>query len=74
MSQTPSTSGIGGLLLKQLSHPLKLRLALCAALIVVWQAAFVGPLNEDVAATTTRIGADRNAPRRLARSTSSRTP
>jgi hypothetical protein len=59
MSQTPSKSGVGGLLLKQLSHPLKLRLALCAALIVAWQALFVGPLDENVTATTTRIGAER---------------
>jgi hypothetical protein len=59
MSQTPSTTGIRGLLMKQLSHPLKLRIVLCTALIVAWQAAFIGPLYESVAATTIRIGAER---------------
>jgi hypothetical protein len=59
MSQTSSTSGILGVILKQLSHPLKLRLALCAAAIGLWQVLFVGPVQENAAATTTRIGAER---------------
>jgi hypothetical protein len=59
MSQTSSTSGVLGVILKQLSHPLKLRLALCAASIVLWQALFVGPVSENAAATTTRIGTER---------------
>ncbi len=59
MSQTSSTSGVRGLILRQLSHPLKLRLALCVAVIASWQAIFLGPLNDNVAATTSRIGVER---------------
>jgi hypothetical protein len=59
MSQASAKSGVLGVILKQLSHPLKLRLALCAAAIALWQASFVGPVQENAGATTTRIGAER---------------
>jgi hypothetical protein len=59
MSQTTSKPGLGAMILKQLSHPLKLRLVLCVALIGLWQALFVGPVCENVTATTTRIGSER---------------
>lgn len=55
MSQAPQTSGLRRLLFKQLSHPLKLRLALCVAILVSWQLLFFSPLGEEVAATTNRI-------------------
>lgn len=58
MSKAP-TSGIGRLILRQLSHPLKLRLALCAAMVITWQVFFFGPLGEDVAATMARIARER---------------
>jgi Tfp pilus assembly protein PilO len=59
MSQTPSRSGLGPAILKQLGHPLKLRLALCVALIVVWQALFFSPLSDRVSATTEQINRER---------------
>jgi hypothetical protein len=59
MSQSSTKSGLAGVLLKQLSHPLKLRLALSAALIASWQAVLFGPLGEDIAATVIRIGSER---------------
>jgi Tfp pilus assembly protein PilO len=59
MGQTTSKTGIAGILLKQLSHPLKLRIALCVAVIAAWQALLIGPLDEGVATTVTRIGAER---------------
>jgi Tfp pilus assembly protein PilO len=59
MSQTPATSGLSRTILKHLSHPLKLRLVLCAAAIMVWYALFLSPLSEQVSATTARIGNER---------------
>jgi Tfp pilus assembly protein PilO len=59
MSQSTSSSGMRRLLLKQLSHPLKLRLVLCAAIIVAWHALFLSPLSEQAAATTARISRER---------------
>ena len=59
MSQTPQTSGLSRAILKQLSHPLKLRLVLCVAMIVVWQALFFSPLSDNVSATTARIARER---------------
>lgn len=44
---------------KQLSQPLKLRLVLCAATIVTWQALLCGPLGDRVSATTGRITSER---------------
>jgi Tfp pilus assembly protein PilO len=58
MSQSPS-SGVRRVLLKQLSHPLKLRLVLCTAIIVAWHALFFSPLGEQAAATTARIARER---------------
>ena len=72
MSQPPSSSGLSLLIQKQLSHPLKLRLVLCITTIVVWQALFLGPLGEQVSATTARIGLERSGRRRRARSSGSR--
>jgi hypothetical protein len=59
MSQTSAKSGLLDVVLKQLSHPLKLRIALSAGLIVAWQALLLGPLDDNVATTVTRIGAER---------------
>jgi Tfp pilus assembly protein PilO len=59
MSQTPQASGLSRAILKQLSHPLKLRLVLCVAMIVVWQALFFSPLSDNVSATTARIARER---------------
>ena len=59
MSGKSSTSGIGRVVLRQLSHPIKLRVALCVAMIVAWQGFFFGPLGEDVVATTARIQRER---------------
>lgn len=56
MSGKSSKSGIGPLLLHQLSHPIKLRVALGLGMILGWQVSFFGPLSEDVVATTARIG------------------
>jgi Tfp pilus assembly protein PilO len=60
MNQTPQASGLSRAILKQLSHPLKLRLVLCVAMIVVWQALFFSPLSDSVSATTARIARERN--------------
>jgi Tfp pilus assembly protein PilO len=59
MSQTPSSTGLRRVILKQLSHPMKLRIVLCTATILVWQGLFVSPLSEKVAATTARIAHER---------------
>ena len=59
MSQTHQTSGLGRVIAKQLSNPLKLRLALCFAMIVAWQALFFSPLGDTVSATTARTASER---------------
>jgi Tfp pilus assembly protein PilO len=59
MSQGTARSGLPQVLLKQLSHPLKLRFALVAAIIVAWHAFFFSALGEQVAATTDRIARER---------------
>jgi hypothetical protein len=59
MSQTPQASGLSRAILKQLSNPLKLRIVLCFAMIVAWQALFFSPLSEGVSATTARIDRER---------------
>lgn len=59
MSQTNSQSRLLSTLVKQLRHPLKLRIALCTAMLTVWYVLFFGPLSEQVAATTARIVAER---------------
>ena len=59
MSQPTAKSGLPGVVLKQLSHPLKLRLVLCAGLIAAWQMLLLGPLDDNVATTVTRIDAER---------------
>ncbi len=59
MSGKSSKPGIGRLVLHQLSHPIKLRVALCLGMIFAWQVGFFGPLNDDVVATTARIGLER---------------
>ncbi len=59
MSSDPQPSGLSRAILKQLSHPLKLRLVLCVAMIVVWQALFFSPLSDSVSATTARIARER---------------
>jgi Tfp pilus assembly protein PilO len=60
MNQTPQASGLSRAILKQLSHPLKLRLVLCVTMILVWQALFFSPLSDSVSATTARIARERN--------------
>jgi Tfp pilus assembly protein PilO len=59
MSQTPSKPRLQQMILAQLSHPLKLRVVLCAAMMTAWYALFFSPLTEDVAATTARIDRER---------------
>lgn len=59
MSQGTERSGLPQVLLKQLSHPLKLRFALVAAIVVAWYMLFFSPLSEQVAATTERIARER---------------
>ena len=59
MSQTPSKSGLSRAVLKQLSHPLKLRLALCSSLLTVWYGLYFGPLSERVTLMSSRIAIDR---------------
>jgi hypothetical protein len=58
MSQTPAKAGLHRAILKQLSHPLKLRLVLCVTMLIVWYALFFSPLSEGVAVTTSRIGVE----------------
>lgn len=55
MTQTQAKSRTQQLILQQLSHPLKLRVALCAAMMAAWYALFFSPMSDQVAATTTRI-------------------
>jgi hypothetical protein len=59
MSQTPASSGLSRVILKQLSHPLKLRLVLCVTTIAVWQALYFSPLSDGVSTTTARIDRER---------------
>jgi Tfp pilus assembly protein PilO len=59
MSQTPAKRGLRDLILKQLSHPLKLKVALCAAMVTVWYFLFFSPLGERVSATTSRVVVER---------------
>jgi hypothetical protein len=59
MSQRTPRSGLPQVLLKQLSHPLKLRFVLVAAGLVAWHLLFFSPLSEQVAATTDRIARER---------------
>lgn len=59
MSQAAEKSALTRLVLKQLAHPLKLRLLLTTAAIVAWQALFFGPLGERVAATTSQADRER---------------
>lgn len=58
MSQKSTDSRLVSALLKQLSHPLKLRLALCSTMLTVWYALFFSPLSEHVAATASRVVAE----------------
>jgi Tfp pilus assembly protein PilO len=59
MGDTPPKTGLPRLLLGQLRHPQKLRLVLCAAILVGWYGAFYGPLVERMAATQARIDRER---------------
>jgi hypothetical protein len=59
MSQTPSKSRHKQVILEQLSHPVKLRVALCLAMMTGWYALFFSPLSEQVLATTARIDRER---------------
>ena len=59
MSQTTEKSGLSRAVLKQLSHPLKLRLALCSSMLTVWYGLYFSPLSERVTLMTSRIGVDR---------------
>jgi hypothetical protein len=59
MSQTSSKTGYKRMILQQLSHPLKLRVFLCIAIIVGWYVMFFIPLSEQVTATTLRIDRER---------------
>src|SRR5579885_679634 len=59
MSPAAPRPGPLQVVLKQLSNPLKLRFALCAAIIAVWQVGFFSPLSEEVTATTARIARER---------------
>lgn len=59
MSQGPEKSALSLLVLRQLAHPLKLRLLLTTTAIVVWQALFFGPVGEQVAATTSQADRER---------------
>lgn len=59
MSQTPPRSNYQRMILQQLIHPVKLRLALCLAIIVGWYVVFFSPTSEHLAATTARIDRER---------------
>jgi Tfp pilus assembly protein PilO len=59
MSQTPARSGPINAILRQLSHPFKLKLALSTAMVTVWYFVFFSPLSERVAATTSRVVLER---------------
>lgn len=54
MSQTSAKHGILQVILRQLSHPVKLKLALCTAILTVWYGVFFSPLSERVSATASR--------------------
>ncbi len=72
MSHTPPKPNYVRMILKQLAHPMKLRLSLCVAIIATWFFLFFTPLSERMAATTTRIGSERKRITIGARSSSSR--
>jgi Tfp pilus assembly protein PilO len=59
MSQTAAKSTFLLRILRHLRHPLKLRIALCTAMVIVWYALFFSPLSERVAATTSRVVLER---------------
>jgi Tfp pilus assembly protein PilO len=59
MSQTPAKPGLLQAILRQLSHPLKLKFALGTAMVTVWYVLFFSPLSERVAATTSRVVLER---------------
>lgn len=59
MSENPARSGLYRAILRQLSHPWKLRFVLCTAMLTVWYVMFFSPLSEQVAATTSRIAVER---------------
>lgn len=59
MSQTPAKNGFLGPILRQLGHPLKLRLALGTSMLTVWYSLYFSPLSERVAATTSRVKVER---------------
>ncbi len=59
MSQSSSKTGYKRMILEQLSHPLKLRVFLCVAIIAGWYVMFFVPLSERVTATTSRIERER---------------
>jgi Tfp pilus assembly protein PilO len=59
MNETPAKSGLHRAILKQLGHPLKLRLVLCTTMLTVWYFLFFSPLSERVVATTSRIAVER---------------
>lgn len=59
MSAPREQSALVRMVLKQLAHPLKLRLALTLAAVAAWQVAVLGPVGEQVAATTTTTDRER---------------
>jgi Tfp pilus assembly protein PilO len=59
MSNPPPRIGFPQLLLGQLRHPQKLRLALCLAILACWYGAFYSPLVDRMAMTQARIDRER---------------
>jgi Tfp pilus assembly protein PilO len=61
MSQSPSRSQFTQLILKQLSHLVKLRMILVLAILAGWYILYFGPLSERMAATVSRTTRERRS-------------
>jgi Tfp pilus assembly protein PilO len=59
MSQTPARIRYARMIGAQLCHPIKLRLAVCVAIMLGWYLAFFSPLSERVTATTAQVARER---------------
>jgi Tfp pilus assembly protein PilO len=59
MSKNPDEKGLLLRVLRQLSHPLKLKIALSTTMLIVWYAVYFSPLSERVSATTSRVAVER---------------
>lgn len=59
MGQSPAKPKINELILQQLRQPLKLRIALCVVMIVLWYIGFFVPLGEQAESTSAKITRER---------------